>query len=49
VRRQAALALGEIGPPARAALPRLRRLESDPQTPVRRAAVEAREKIRRGP
>jgi HEAT repeat protein len=45
VRRQAALALGAIGPDAKPALPALRKLEGDPHKAVRAAAQEARTKI----
>ena len=43
VRQNAALALGAAG--ADAAVPALKRLESDPQKPVRDAAKQARDKI----
>ena len=45
MRRQSALALGAIGPAAKSALPALKRLEADPQKPVRDAAKKAQQKI----
>ena len=45
VRRQAALALGQIGPAARTALPSLQKLRSDHDKLVRKAAEEAVSKI----
>ncbi len=44
-RQAAAIALGRIGPAAKAAAPALRKALSDPRLRVRRAAVEALEKI----
>jgi HEAT repeat protein len=46
VRRQAAVALGQIGPPARGSEAALRKCERDPNTVVRKAAREALGKIK---
>jgi HEAT repeat protein len=46
VRRMAALALGEIGPPARPARAGLEKRLSDEQGPVRKAAAQALERLR---
>ena len=46
VRRQAAIALGQIGPDAKAAIPALESLVRDPDHLVRKAAVESLRKIR---
>jgi HEAT repeat protein len=45
VRRQTALALGEIGPAAKAALPALAKRDADANKQVREAAKAARRKI----
>ena len=47
VRRQAALALGQIGGEARPATAALEKLGRDPDHLVRKAAREALEKVRR--
>jgi HEAT repeat protein len=47
VQRQAAIALGRIGPEARAALPALERLRNDENRPLREAVREAIRQIRR--
>ncbi len=46
VRRQAAVALGQIGPPARAAERELLRCQRDRNSLVRKAAAEALNKIK---
>jgi HEAT repeat protein len=46
VRRHAAIALGEIGADAQTALAALEKLQRDPDSLVRKAAKEARAKLR---
>ena len=47
VRRQAAIALGRLGPDAKAALPSLEKAARDPDNLVRQAARQALGQIRR--
>jgi HEAT repeat protein len=49
VRRQTAVALGKIGPAARAAESELRRCQRDAHTLVRKAATEALTRIKDAP
>jgi HEAT repeat protein len=46
VRRQAAIALGHIGPDARPAIPALQKVSRDPDPLVRKAAQQALKQIR---
>ena len=48
VRRQAALALGQIGPPARPSVPALKKLLAESDLLVRKAAQEALENWKKG-